>query len=126
MSYLRDPEPSETGASPGTKERILQPGIEKGFFLSPMGILVSEYNTQTDSDLSLFIRSTSIVSKKSLDLSDVMDRGVPFVKQPVGRFGLNTELLLGTEKTIKDMQELLTKASKAEARRSLWIRTVFS
>lgn len=72
--------------------------------------LVAEYSKQMDSDLSLFIRSTSIVSKKSLEISDILDRGIPLVKQPVGQFRLDMGLLLKTERTIKDMQELLTKA----------------
>jgi hypothetical protein len=37
-----------------------------------MGDLVREYNMQ-DHDLSLFIRSTRIASKKALERSEIMD-----------------------------------------------------
>jgi hypothetical protein len=122
MSYLQDPLPSDSGASQAGKERALHPGMKKGFTLSPMGELATEYSRQTDVELSLFIRSTSMVSKKSLDLLDVLDRGVPFVKQPIGRFGLDTGLFLRTERTINDMQDLLTRAaSLVQGRNSTFV-----
>ncbi|KAJ7909252.1 hypothetical protein B0H13DRAFT_2330547 [Mycena leptocephala] len=76
-----------------------------------MADLVRTYNQHTDEDYSLFRRVTTIASKKALDISEVMDRGVSLFAQPVAQFGLETGFLLRTDRTIKEMQALLTKAS---------------
>jgi hypothetical protein len=73
--------------------------MEKGFALSPMGNLVIEYNQQLENEISIFMRTTSIISKKSLGISDIMDRGVNLEKQNLGRFGLETGFLLRTDRT---------------------------
>jgi hypothetical protein len=57
----------------GTEVR--HPGMEKGFSLSPMGDLLREYHAQAE-DLSLFIRAMRIASRKALDRTEIMDRGI--------------------------------------------------
>jgi hypothetical protein len=74
----------------------LQPGMERGFALSDMASLLMQYNQQNDDELSLFMRTTSIASKKALGISDIIDRGVNIIKQPIARFGLETGFLLRT------------------------------
>jgi hypothetical protein len=85
--------------------------MERGFALSEMGALIMEYNQQGENELSLFMRTTSIASKKALGISDVLDRGVNVLPQPVGRFSLETAFLFRTDKAIKDMQFILNRAS---------------
>jgi hypothetical protein len=57
------------------------------------------------------MRTTSLASKKALGISEVVDRGVNVIPQPVGHFGLETVFLLQTDRIIKDMQSLLNRAS---------------
>ncbi|KAJ7637947.1 hypothetical protein DFH06DRAFT_1335594 [Mycena polygramma] len=97
---------SPTGAREGE-----QSGMERGYAMSPMAELVLEFNSQTDTDVSLFMRTTSIISKKNLEVSDVMDRGVSTTPQPMERFGLETGFSIRTIMTIVEMQKLLTRAS---------------
>ncbi|KAJ7812730.1 hypothetical protein B0H14DRAFT_2605577 [Mycena olivaceomarginata] len=91
---------------------IRQPGMEKGFSLSPMGDLVREYNAQ-DQDLSIFIRSTCLAGKKALERAEVMDRGISLRPQTpaVERFSLETGFWMRTERTIRELQALLNKAA---------------
>ncbi|KAJ7858137.1 hypothetical protein B0H14DRAFT_2577918 [Mycena olivaceomarginata] len=99
-------------ATQTTSANVRQPGMEKGFALSPMGDLVREYNVQ-DKDLSIFIRSTRIAGKKVLERSEVMDRGVSLVLSPQSqdRFSLETGFWMRTERTIRELQALLNKAA---------------
>ncbi|KAJ7848767.1 hypothetical protein B0H13DRAFT_1906566 [Mycena leptocephala] len=90
-------------------QREIQEGMERGFALSPMADLVRAYNSHTDEEFSLFRRVNSLASKKALDISEVVDRGVSIFAQPIARFGLKTGFLLRTDHTIKEMQSLLTE-----------------
>jgi hypothetical protein len=95
---------------PGIRE--IQEGMDRGFALSPMADLIRSYNQHMDEEFSLFRRVTTIASKKALDISEVMDRGVSLFAQPVAQYGLETGFLLRTDRTIKEMQNLLAQASK--------------
>ncbi|KAF8213050.1 hypothetical protein K438DRAFT_1750458 [Mycena galopus ATCC 62051] len=61
---------------------------------------------------SLLDRAASIASKKSLDLSDIVDRGIDMNSRsdhrPLGRFALYSDVLLSTEDTVNEMQAVLT------------------
>ncbi|KAJ7768232.1 hypothetical protein B0H16DRAFT_1452976 [Mycena metata] len=91
--------------------RPMQAGMEHRFALSPMGDLVRGYTQQDPEDVSLFIRVTSISSKKNLVVEDLIDRGVPKISQPTSRFSLETGLMLRTERAIFQMQSILDRAS---------------
>ncbi|KAJ7877290.1 hypothetical protein B0H13DRAFT_2347241 [Mycena leptocephala] len=107
MTTLPDTSPSHPSIS--AKDR--QPGMERGFAMSPMAELLLEFNNHSDTEISLFRRTASIVSKKSSDISEVMNCGVTSGEQLVGRFCLETVFLLRTNNVIKEMQTIVTKAS---------------
>ncbi|KAJ7824858.1 hypothetical protein B0H13DRAFT_2375235 [Mycena leptocephala] len=94
-----------------TSRRELQEGMDRGFALSPMADLVLAYNHHQDDEYSLFRRVNTLSSKKALDISEIIDRGVSIIALPVARFGLETGFLLRTDRTIKEMQALLTQAA---------------
>jgi hypothetical protein len=85
--------------------------MERGFALSPMGELVIAYNQHSDEEFSLFRRINTLSSKKALEISDIINRGVSIVMLTVARFGLETGFLLRMDRSIKEMQALLTKAA---------------
>ncbi|KAJ7301385.1 hypothetical protein DFH08DRAFT_827581 [Mycena albidolilacea] len=91
--------------------RPVAPGMERGYAMSPMAELERNYASHSENEASLFERSTSIASKCSLDPTDVLDRGVSLHDRPVARFSLETGFLIRTEKTIKDMNALLSRSS---------------
>ncbi|KAJ7792684.1 hypothetical protein B0H13DRAFT_2393912 [Mycena leptocephala] len=91
--------------------REMQEGMDRGFALSPMADLVLAFNHHSDEDYSLFRRVNTLSSKKALDISEIIDRGVSIVPMPMARFGLETGFLLRTDRTIKEMQLLLTQAA---------------
>jgi hypothetical protein len=107
---------SETAETP--KLREVQEGMERGFAMSPMADLTRDYSRHGDSGTSLFMRVTAIVSKKALDIVDVLDRGVNMYDSTMGRFSLETGFLLRTDRTIKEMQNLLLRASSLMGGRS--------
>ncbi|KAJ7835422.1 hypothetical protein B0H13DRAFT_1913575 [Mycena leptocephala] len=87
QSLTSSPSPMDVQSNPPNSPEILgeqrQPGMEKGFALSPMGNLVIEYNQQQDEEISIFMRTTSVISEKSLGISDILDRGVNLEKQNI-------------------------------------------
>jgi hypothetical protein len=85
--------------------------MERGYALSPMAEFECNYLSHTNSESSLFERATSISSKRGLEASDVLDRGVSLRDRPLARFSLETGFLLKTEKTINDMNSLLSRAA---------------
>ncbi|KAJ7878891.1 hypothetical protein B0H13DRAFT_2346282 [Mycena leptocephala] len=91
--------------------REMQEGMDRGFALSPMADLVLAFNHHSDEDYSLFRRVNTLSSKKALDISEIIDRGVSIVPLPTARFGLETGFLLRTDRTIKEMQALLIQAA---------------
>jgi hypothetical protein len=88
----------------------IAPGMERGYALSPMAELERDYSTHTESEASLFERA-SIASKRALDPADILDRGISLHDRPIARFSLETGFLIRTEKTIKDMNFLLSRSS---------------
>ncbi|KAJ7348014.1 hypothetical protein DFH08DRAFT_960378 [Mycena albidolilacea] len=89
----------------------IAPGMERGYTLSPMAELERNYSSHSESESSLFEHATSISSKWTLEATDILDRGVSLHPRLVVRFSLETGLLIRTEKTIKDMNTLLSRSS---------------
>ncbi|KAJ7368876.1 hypothetical protein DFH08DRAFT_796706 [Mycena albidolilacea] len=71
--------------------RSMAPGMERGYALLPMAELERDYASHSESEASLFERATSIASKRTLDPTDILDRG--------------------DQKTVKDVNFLLSRAS---------------
>jgi hypothetical protein len=76
-----------------------------------MAELERNYSSHSENESSLFERATGISSKRFLEAADILDRGVSLHSRPVARFSLETGLLIRTEKSIKDMDSLLARAS---------------
>ncbi|KAJ7929553.1 hypothetical protein B0H13DRAFT_1859547 [Mycena leptocephala] len=72
------------------------------------------------SPASLFDRVASIASKKSLHLSDIVDRSADFDSHsPLGRFGLEPDFLLTIKNTINEMQVNPPERSPPAASRTM-------
>ncbi|KAJ7708391.1 hypothetical protein B0H14DRAFT_3643049 [Mycena olivaceomarginata] len=83
-----------------------------------MANLALEYTAGPD---SVSQRVKFIAGKKILDGVDIVDRSDYSGSPYVGRFGLEADLLVRTEKAIADMESLLTRASTLAGRSSLFI-----
>ncbi|KAJ7629984.1 hypothetical protein DFH06DRAFT_1337907 [Mycena polygramma] len=73
--------------------------------------LVLEYECGSDPGHCLLARTTHIVRKKDLNSSEIEERVHRSGQLFMGTLALETELLLSTDDTVKEMQSLLTRAS---------------
>jgi hypothetical protein len=85
-------------------------GMSRGYTMSPMAELQLEYMKEMEEESSIFSRVTLIASKISLELWDVIDRGID-PSNPVPRFGLDPGFALRVWVTISDMQSILQRAA---------------
>jgi hypothetical protein len=83
-----------------------------------MANLALEYTAGPD---SVSQRVKFIAGKKILDGVDIVDRSDYSGSPYVGRFGLEADLLVRTEKAIADMELLLTRTSSLAGRGSHFI-----
>ncbi|KAJ6459676.1 hypothetical protein C8R45DRAFT_1182626 [Mycena sanguinolenta] len=114
-SPLSSPPPTSTvdplNIEGAESSQLRQSGLEEGYENSSMANLVWEYHAQTETDLSLFARANSIARKRNLELKDIMDRGVEQRERRLSRFGLIVGYRLRVERTMRDMQSLLSRAA---------------
>ncbi|KAJ6543746.1 hypothetical protein DFH09DRAFT_879097, partial [Mycena vulgaris] len=97
----------------------LRNGMKNGFSKSPMGLLRREYTEEHDRENSLLLRATILASKTELKESEIQDRGLhldPDVKTP--RFALEKGFAIRTERTVMELQSLLTRAKDLIVERS--------
>ncbi|KAJ7290740.1 hypothetical protein C8J57DRAFT_1611987 [Mycena rebaudengoi] len=113
-SILTSLPPSSDGSGSKGKAKgtplDLQPGMENGYTLSPMGMLRLEYNRDSETESSLFTRSKLLISKKNLEISDILDRSLNKLNASIPRFCLEIGMGLWIDSTVKDMQNLMWKA----------------
>ncbi|KAJ7497174.1 hypothetical protein FB451DRAFT_1163171 [Mycena latifolia] len=89
-------------------------GMERGFALSSMADLRREYLAQTEEDTSVFMRALSYSTKKVLESSDLVDRGLSYEPEfmDIARFTLETGFAKRLEFTISDLQYILKRATE--------------
>ncbi|KAJ7084202.1 hypothetical protein C8R44DRAFT_894173 [Mycena epipterygia] len=92
------------------------PGMERGYALSPMAEIHLEYLREEEDETSLFSRMTWLASKKSLEPKELIDRAIN--SRP--RFGMEPAFGLRLEKTLWAMQLLLKRAAALIPARATW------
>ncbi|KAJ7127196.1 hypothetical protein C8R44DRAFT_874266 [Mycena epipterygia] len=89
--------------------------------MSEMSELRMEFLKETEEDRSIFSQVVFLGNKKFLEPRDVIDRGVSTL-EVVPRFGLDPGFIVRLEKTLTEMQRVLSRASVLVPER----RTVFT
>ena len=85
--------------------------MDRDYALSTMTDLMREYRTQKEDELSLFSRVSALAAKWTLDIRDVIDRGISMIPTSTQQFGLDTGFALRMENTIQEMQSLLHRVT---------------
>ncbi|KAJ7200467.1 hypothetical protein C8J57DRAFT_1544449 [Mycena rebaudengoi] len=102
--------------------RPLQTGMDKGYDLSPMAGLRLDYERDSESESSLYTRAQLLTSKKSLGVTDILDRGVNKLNAGIPRFCLEIGLGMRVDTTIRDLQHLMLRlASLVDGRKNHFI-----
>jgi hypothetical protein len=108
-SHVRDKESSEERAPVDTTSHP-NPGMHRGYAMSEMAEIQREYLKEPLDETSISSRVNWFGGKKLLDLKDLIDRGISTIETRP-RFGLNEILANRVDRTILEMQDLLTRAS---------------
>ncbi|KAJ7261916.1 hypothetical protein C8J57DRAFT_1232054 [Mycena rebaudengoi] len=102
--------PAEDVAAADPRLRPLQRGMERGYALSPMAELDLLYLKDEEDSLSTFVRVKMMSSKRSLDLYDILDRGISN-SDSLPRFAMEKGLSLRVQQTVSEFQRFIEQAA---------------